>query len=203
MYTTEQIWEDFNKSLKAFIRYRIEDSNLAEDVLQEVFIKIHENNDKLHDVENIKSWIYQITRNTIIDAYRRQQGRREEIRDVYEDEIINELESSDRILTEIEMEPMQKIAAGLKEMVDKLPGKYAQALTFVEFEGNSQIELAKELGITVSGAKSRVQRGRLLLKDSLMKCCHFEFDRYGTIINMHPIACCCCHKSADKHESFL
>jgi RNA polymerase sigma-70 factor (ECF subfamily) len=61
----------------------------------------------------------------------------------------------------------------------------------VEFEGVSQTELADRLGISVSGAKSRVQRGRKMLRDILMKCCHFEFDRYGTIIDYYPHCCCC------------
>jgi len=62
----------------------------------------------------------------------------------------------------------------------------------VEYEGMTQKEYAEKICISISGAKSRVQRARGMLKDLLMRCCHFEFDSYGTIIDYHPIACCCC-----------
>ena len=95
--------------------------------------------------------------------------------------------------------PEQHIASGLTEMINALPEKYAQALNMVEIGGLSQVQLAKELNVSVSGAKSRVQRGRRLLKDSLLECCHYEFDRYGTIISYHSKSCCVCNKSKDVH----
>lgn len=150
--------------------------------------------DSLKESTKIQSWIYRIARNTIIDYYRKQVIKLENI-----DEFSLEDDGAiDNINNLIELEPAQKVAAGLKEMIDNLPPKYSQALYLVEFEGVTQKELAKRLGISVSGAKSRVQRGRQLLKDSLMKCCHFEFDRYGTIINIHPACCCCCN--CNKHD---
>ena len=91
--------------------------------------------------------------------------------------------------------PAEQAASSLQKMIDLLPEKYAQALTMVEFQGLSQIQLAQKLNLSVSAAKSRVQRGRKMLKDNLMNCCHYEFDKYGTIISYHPISCCCCKKA--------
>jgi RNA polymerase sigma-70 factor (ECF subfamily) len=188
-YATEQIWEEFSSALRSFIAHRVSDPFQIEDLLQDVFLKIHSNIDMLKDSTKIRSWVYQIARNTIIDYYRKQNYELEDIDEIpLEDEIAN-----NSINEIVDLEPAQKVAAGLKGMIDDLPEKYAQALYLVEIEGLSQVELAKRLGISVSGAKSRVQRGRQLLKDSLMKCCHFELDRYGKIINYHPICCCCCH----------
>jgi RNA polymerase sigma-70 factor (ECF subfamily) len=48
------------------------------------------------------------------------------------------------------------------------------------------VELAKRLGISVSGAKSRVQRGRQQLKEMLLECCEFEFDRRGRVYDCTP-----------------
>jgi len=145
----------------------------------------------LKDDTKIRNWIYQITRNTIIDYYRKPKIQLEDI-------TTTPLEDTGTIPTideEPEESPVAEIAGGLREMVTALPEKYAQALLLVEFNGLSQIELAQKLGISISGAKSRVQRGRQMLRDSLMKCCHFQFDRYGTIIGYYPVACCCCHQS--------
>lgn len=192
-YSTEQIWEEFSSALRSFISRRVSNSSQIEDILQDVFIKIHSNIDSLKEDTKIRSWVYQITRNTIIDYYRKQNIKFEDIDEIHlEDEGgINNINNM------IELEPTQKVAAGLKGMIDDLPQKYSQALYLVEFEGLTQVELAKKLGISVSGAKSRVQRGRQLLKDSLMKCCHFELDLYGAIINIHPI-CCCCQKNKNN-----
>jgi len=114
------------------------------------------------------------------------------IEDQYEEIYSERIIPNDNIDAD-ETSAEQEIASGLREMVESLPEKYRQALLLVEFEGLSQIKLAKKLGISVSGAKSRVQRGRRMIKDALMRCCHFEFDKYGTIIDSHPITCCCCN----------
>lgn len=188
-YNTEQIWNEFSSGLRAFISRRVSNSSKAEDILQDVFIKIHSNIHLLKEDSKIRSWVYQITRNTIIDYYRKQKIKIDDIDTIT-------LENKDTVHSiddMIEAGPFQEVAAGLRGMIDELPDKYSQALYLVEFEGLSQVELAKKLGISISGAKSRVQRGRQLLRESLMKCCHFELDRFGVIINFHPACCCCCH----------
>jgi RNA polymerase sigma-70 factor (ECF subfamily) len=198
-YNTEQVWEEFSAALRSFISRRVANTSQIEDILQDVFIKIHSNIDFLKEETKIRSWVYQIARNTIIDYYRKQKIKLEDIDEIPLDDegAINNINSM------IELEPAQKVAAGLKGMIDELPEKYSQALYLVEFEGLTQVDLAKKLGISVSGAKSRVQRGRQLLKDSLMKCCHFELDRYGTIINIHPNCCCGCHLKENKKRSAI
>lgn len=187
-YSIEQIWEEFHSGLRGFISRRVSNPSHVDDLLQDVFVKIHSKMDSLKEDVKIRSWVYQITRNTIIDYYRKKKIRMEDMEAI-------PLEDTDFTYAMEELidgGPAQEVVDGLKGMIDDLPEKYSQALYLVEFEGLSQIELANRLGISVSGAKSRVQRGRQLLRDSLMKCCHFEFDRFGTIIDFHPICCCCC-----------
>lgn len=187
-YSTEKIWDDFGGKLRSFIAYRVPDPSYVDDLLQDVFVKIHTNISTLQDDAKIRSWIYQIARNTIIDYFRKYKIKLDDIDTI-------PIEGEDALMTidEIEGEdPEKDVVAGLREMIEKLPDKYSQALLLVEFEGLSQIELARQLGISISGAKSRVQRGRQLLKESLMRCCHFELDRYGTIIGISPACCCCC-----------
>ena len=79
-------------------------------------------------------------------------------------------------------------------MMNNLPPEYCEALCLTELEGLSQKDYAEKIGISYSGAKSRVQRARKILKDMLMNCCHYEFDKYGTVIGIHPVECCCCNK---------
>ena len=185
---TEKIWVEFGNQLKAFISRKISDTSVADDILQDVFIKIHSNVDNLKDEQKIKGWIYQITRNSIIDYYRKRKNDNQALNDSYGYEMATEVD------------PDQEIALGLEEMVKKLPPKYAEALLLTEFKGLKQKELATKIGLSISAAKNRVQRARQMIKDDLMKCCHFEFDRYGTIIDYHPITCCCCHQHYENHS---
>lgn len=185
---TERIWEDFSDQLRQFIRNRIKDDALAEDLLQDVFVKIHSRVDTLQDMTKIRGWLYQIARNTVIDHYRRHKPLA-----ALPDSLVPEEEGT-------EDTPHQEIASGLKGLAEELPEKYAQAILLTEFQGLTQKELAQQLGISVSGAKSRVQRARQMIKDLLMHCCHFEFDRYGTIIDFHSITCCCCAAQRGKRR---
>jgi RNA polymerase sigma-70 factor (ECF subfamily) len=202
-YSVEQIWKDFSSGVRRFIYNRISNRSNVDDLLQEVFLKIHSKIDSLKDETKMCSWVYQIARNTIIDYYRKHKNKPVDIDIIHlsdetdDEHFSQQIALEDKILSVIddgnEESVEQEIASSLKEMVKVLPEKYSRALLLVEFEGISQIDLAKRLGISISGAKSRVQRGRQMLKDALMRCCHFEFDRYGTIIASCPKACCCCN----------
>lgn len=68
-------------------------------------------------------------------------------------------------------------------MLVNLPEKYKQAILLTEFHNVTQKELAAKMSISIAGAKSRVQRGRKMLKDMLLSCCYFEFDRLGNVID--------------------
>lgn len=177
---TEIIWTEFSDRLRQFILSRVADESLADDILQDTFVKIHSRIETLKDDTKIESWIYQITRNTIIDHYRNQK---------IDVDIPETLSESDEMP---QNDHHQEVASGLKSMINELPEKYREALFLTEFQGVSQKALAQRLGISVSGAKSRVQRARQKLRDMLLQCCHFEFDHYGTVIDYYRTPCCSC-----------
>jgi RNA polymerase sigma-70 factor (ECF subfamily) len=177
--TTTQIWEQFSQSLLTFVRKRVDDPYDAEDILQDVFLKIHTRIDSLEDGERMAPWLYQITRNTIIDYYRTRRTAAE----------LPEFIPVEPPL--VERDPNAQLAAGLRDFMACLPNKYRQALVLTEFEGLKQTELADRLGLSVSGAKSRVQRGREMLRQALLECCHFEFDRRGAVLEFTPRPNCC------------
>lgn len=177
---TTQIWQEFGVQLRGYIAKRVANEQIAEDVLQDVFLKIHANIEQLNDKARVQGWIYQIAHHTLIDHYRRRKTNVAMAAEIAGPE------------DESETNAVHRISDSLKSMVRLLPEKYREAIWLTEFQGISQAALAKRLGISLSGAKSRVQRGRRLLKKMLMECCHFEFDRRGTIIDYHPLSCDCC-----------
>ncbi len=77
----------------------------------------------------------------------------------------------------------EEIVSCLKAMINHLPEKYKQAIILTEFQNLTQKELSERMGLSLSGAKSRVQRARSMLKETLLGCCHLEFDRLGNIID--------------------
>jgi RNA polymerase sigma-70 factor (ECF subfamily) len=185
MTMTEQVWNAFHTPLQQFIRRRVSDETLAEDVLQDVFLKIHQHVDALRDVRKLESWIYQIARNAIIDAYR----SRRSITPLDAEEVLDLPEElpDDDIVSEL--------LPCVRAMVRNLPELDRQALVLTEYQGLTQKELAERLGLSFSGAKSRVQRAREKLKQQLLECCHFELDSRGHIIDYQP-RCQCCETAA-------
>ena len=69
---TEYIWKEYHDKLHGFILSRVNETSVADDILQEVFMRILSRVDTLKDCDKLQSWIYQITRNSIIDHYRGQ-----------------------------------------------------------------------------------------------------------------------------------
>ena len=195
--TTERVWETFHTPLQQFIRRRVSDDATAEDLLQDVFLNIHQHVDTLRDVKKLESWIYQITRNAIIDYYR--STRATTTLDVSEAlQLAEELPDED-VITEL--------FPSVRAMVMSLPVQDRQALILTEYQGLTQKELAERLGLSLSGAKSRVQRARAKLKQQLLACCHFELDRRGHVIDYQPLcercstSACCAKESAMQTRS--
>ena len=176
---SEQLWEAFNVPLQHFIQRRVPDPHSAEDILQDVFLKIHAQIDTLHQQDRVAAWIYQIARNAIADHYRAQ-------RPTFD--VPETLAAPDEMVDEDVVQELLPCVAG---MVDALPEAYREALRLTEYEGLSQKELSERLGISFSGAKSRVQRARAKLKEQLLNCCHFQFDYAGRIIDYQSRCACC------------
>jgi RNA polymerase sigma-70 factor, ECF subfamily len=186
--TVETIYQDFHSKLYHFIVGRVSDPNAAEDILQDVYLKIHSNIDHLRASDRLQSWIYQITRNAITDYYRRVRPH---------DELPESLASPHPE----EPDALAELTASVQGMLNCLPEKYRQALEMTDLQGLSQTELATRLNISVSGAKSRVQRAREKLKEAFLDCCHFEFDRLGRVIHYEPKCSHCATNSSACKEA--
>lgn len=185
----EYVWNEFSSGLRSFIVSRVKNESDADDILQDVFLKIHNNLQNLKDQSRIRPWVYQITRNLIADHFRSRN--------------INYTETEIPDISDFpgsSLKLMDTAVEDLIQMMDELSPEFCEALCLTEIEGLSQKEYAERKGLSYSGAKSRVQRARIMLKDLLFKCCHYQFDRYGTVIDIQPNCCCCCDHR-DKTEN--
>jgi RNA polymerase sigma-70 factor (ECF subfamily) len=178
MTMTEKLWQEMHDGLRAFIAKRVSDQSYAEDVLQEVFVRVHRQLDSVNDPRRIVSWMYQITRNAIIDYYRKP-GRRQEI----PAGLSADIEAFGGEFQAESGDPGSELAGCLRPMVERLSKDYREALTLVELDGLTQQAAAQQMGLSLSGMKSRVQRGRKQLKQMLDDCCLIELDRRRGVVD--------------------
>lgn len=165
------IWEDYRKELIHFVRSKVSNQTTAEDIVQEVLLKINRELSTLKDKEKLLPWMYSITRNEITTYYR----RKKDLLDIDTLHISGEKEE--------ESTAQKELAQCLRPMINALPEKYREALTLSELEGVPQREVGQSLGLSTSGAKSRVQRGREILRRQLTENCHLIMDAKGSIMD--------------------
>jgi RNA polymerase sigma-70 factor (ECF subfamily) len=171
MNASEEIWRAYHASLRAFIQSKLADDMATDDVLQEVFLKMHRGLPSLKDNSKIRSWLYRIAGNAVMDYFRSKKPTVE----------------VPEWLPDPETDPGEKIRQELSDclqpMIARLPEAYREAVLLSEIQGLTQKEVAEVQGTSLSGAKSRVQRGRAQLKEMLAECCRLEFDHGGRLCN--------------------
>lgn len=167
---TEKIWHEYHTKLAAFIRSKVAE-DVVDDLLQDVFVKIHSRINSLKENTKLESWLYQITRNTIIDYYRSKRPTKD-LPDWIEQPQPEEEETI-----------RKELSLCLEPMVKELPEKYREAIQLSELENKTQKEIAELENISLSGAKSRVQRGRALLKNMLHDCCQIEINQNNQLVS--------------------
>ncbi len=170
----ENIWNEFHKRISMFVEGRIFDKGLTEDCVQVVFIKINHGLTSLRDESKLESWIFQIARNTIADFNREKMKHSTVPLDGYDQE------------TEVDDNINSRAAELIVPFIKQLPEKYSVPLMLYEIDGLSQKEISAKENISLSGAKSRIQRGRVKLKDALTDCCQFEIDKEGNVFDYTP-----------------
>ena len=165
------------KDIYAFVSKRIGNQEDVADLVQDIFLKLQENQAKLRDQDLVVPWLYRVTRNQIVDFYRKN-GKVapelvEEI-DIYEDETF------------------QEVASWLSFFINVMSEEDQQILQLTEMEAKTQREAAEIIGISTDAAKARHQRAKKRLKANLEKCCKYSFDSRGRVIDYELRADDCC-----------
>lgn len=168
--TITEIWSEFHAELRAYIVGKTQQEADADDILQDIFVKIIRHIDKVNQARHVRHYIYGMVRNALNDYYRQQRQPSDEA----------ELE---RLAAEDESSQLNATIAAccVRPFIHQLPAPYRDALLMTEFQEISQKELAENLGISYSGAKSRVQRGKEKLKGLILDCCAYQSDAYGNL----------------------
>ncbi len=161
---TEKIWNKYSGELLGFLLGRTGNKDLAEDLLHETFIKVHLKLEGLRDDANLRPWLYRICSNTLMDHYREKSAK---------------ISPEGREGEEPESEHSPEHC--LLPLIENLPEIYREALLLSEIKGLKQARVAEILKISVSGTKSRIQRGKRLLQDGFIECCDYTLNDKGVL----------------------
>ena len=181
------LWAAFAPPLRGFLARRVPPGVDADDLVQEVFLRVIRHAGSLRSTDRPEAWLFQIARNALRDSLRariRRDGRNDSIES--DDDLVAEPDAAATRAAETELAPC------LTSMVNRLPEPYRTAITLTTVDGISQADAARQLGVSHSGMKSRVQRGRDRLRDMLVQCCAIAVDVRGGVSDFHlrtPGAC--------------
>jgi RNA polymerase sigma-70 factor, ECF subfamily len=174
---------DLRNAIRAFVLSQVRNPALADDLTQETLLRLHKRLHTLRNPERLHAWVFQIARNAVADHFRAAR----EIEPF--DELAHTPDSEPQLHAMLAAEEdllRGALGAYVRSVVEGLPEIYREALRLTEFEGVSQVELAARVGLSVSAAKSRVQRARAMVRSEMERCCRWEADRYGAIVDVQP-----------------
>jgi RNA polymerase sigma-70 factor, ECF subfamily len=160
-------WSNVQHELKGFVYKRVKDKALTEDIVHDVFLKVQA---KIHQVktsDKLFGWIYQITRNTITDHYRKS-SKKINAKDI-------DWDSSPPNYNDC-------VTNAIKELIPTLPDKYRIPLEMTELQSMSQLDVAEKLNLNYTTAKARVQRARQMLREKMEEILVIKTDGYGNVI---------------------
>lgn len=167
-------WTELGNRLRRFIGRRVRDRATAEDLTQDVLLKVQERLGDLPADEKLPAWVFAVTRNAVIDHYRSRAVRdHADVADVQP--VAAEEDEKDQ------RDAAHGLASCLTRMVELLPEPYREAMKLADLQGLNQQEVADRAGISLSGAKSRVQRARQMLREMIEDCCKVERDGRGNV----------------------
>src|SRR5688572_20923869 len=175
METMQTIWSDLGVRVRRFVGARVNDAHAADDIAQDVMLKVQTQLDALPANDKLPRWIFQIARNAIIDHYRA--GAIRKHAEIPDDDIAAETEDDGQANAIADLSPC------LVRMVELLPEPYREAMKQADFEGLNRQEIADRAGVSLSGAKSRVQRARTMLREMVQDCCALERDGRGNVMD--------------------
>jgi RNA polymerase sigma-70 factor (ECF subfamily) len=173
------VWAELTARLRPFVARRVAPAD-AEDVLQEVFLRVQTNLVHLRDAERFGPWVYQVARSTIIDHHRASSRHALPRGPEVPASIGDQAAPADAEDAEAE------VCRCIAPFVAQLPSPYREAITLTELEGLSQKEAALLVGASPSAMKSRVQRGRERLRAMFLACCEIALDPRGRVITCTP-----------------
>jgi RNA polymerase sigma-70 factor (ECF subfamily) len=190
-------WTHLRAQVRAMLGGRLASGADAEDVAQEVLLRVFRNASSLRDGDRFGAWLARMVRNAVADQLRSRQRH----------PLVTPERAEDVAVPARSEEPgdaaKRSLIAALRPFAERLPAIYREVIILSELEDMPHAEIARRLSISVSGVKSRVQRGREQLRKMLTDCCNISIDARGAVIDCVPkpstAAACCSPAQSVAH----
>jgi RNA polymerase sigma-70 factor, ECF subfamily len=193
---TEQLWQQMHTGIRAFVGRRIRHAADADDVVQRVFLRVHEGLSSLRDEERVHAWVYRTATHAIADYYRGPVNRREVASGSLDDFAATPVAGAARD-DDDDQQARKEFAGCVQPLLQSLSAADRETLALIDVEEVSQVDAARRLGLSVSGMKSRIQRARRRFRTVVEECCRVHLDRRGGIIGYERRSACGCGTCAD------
>jgi RNA polymerase sigma-70 factor (ECF subfamily) len=165
-------WNMHEPELRGWARHRLGNPAETDDFLQDLFLKALRQGEQFCSIQNARAWLFEVARNTLADRLRVQ-------RDTVElpDDLVSQIDEIDTVDT---------LTACLPRVLSELSPEDRDAITLCDLEGMAQAEYAKAKGISLSAAKSRLQRARVRMKQQMTNACQVQLDGAGHVQDFVP-----------------
>jgi RNA polymerase sigma-70 factor (ECF subfamily) len=169
-------WHELEKQLRPYVARRVASPDEIDDVVQDIFLKLHQGLGTIQDDESFGGWVYRVARNTLADRGRaKARGRAFTAGGTAIEEVVP--------ATSEELDDLQaNLGECVALFVSRLPSPYREAITLTELQGLAQKDAAQVLGVSLSALKSQVLRGRAKIRDMFEACCEISVDARGRVL---------------------
>lgn len=161
--------QEFYDYLKNFIQSKVHDAEVANDLVQEVMLKLIESHQKNVPVANVKAWLFQISKNVIFDYFKSHKLETSPLND-FENYVTPD-------------QPDETADDYVIQMISMLPEKDKEILLLNDIEQLPQQKIAQHLNIGISAVKMRVKRAREKLRSQFDSCCEITYDKNGGFVS--------------------
>lgn len=183
-------WLAFVEPLRAFLRKRVPPGVDADDVAQDVFLRLARHQSSVAAVRDLEAWVFRIARSALTDALRAEQRRAKRVSDQDPDALSDDATfGPQRGDSHADDDARAELSACVRPFVAALPPAYRRAIELTAVQGLTQEEAAKREGISLSGMKSRVQRARASVVHEIQHCCGLQRDARGTVLGVSDGSC--------------
>jgi RNA polymerase sigma factor (sigma-70 family) len=158
-----QVLVDNHRRFLSFLERRVPSREIAEDILQDAFVRGITKAPDIRDGEAITAWFYRVLRNAIVDHFRRNGAQQRAYA-----QVLAETEDS---VTPSDSELFETVCACVRDLVGTLKPEYAAAIQRVDLEGAPVRAYADEQGITPNNAAVRLHRAHQALKKQVTESC--------------------------------
>lgn len=165
-------WNTHEGELRNYLRHRAGDAHLADDLLQEVFVRAVQQGRDFCSLDNARAWLFQVARNALIDQHRTEREAVELPEDIPQPEISHE--------------PIQALSACVARVLSELSPEDRDIIEQCDLEGVKQKDYATGHGLSLAAVKSRLLRAREKMRSRLSAACQVRFDEQGKVADHVP-----------------